>query len=302
MKWEKLGLVFEPGGTAWMRSHAAAPTPLKLSGDLCRVFFASRDANNRSHVGYFDIDFKNPTAVIGASKEPVLAPGPLGHFDDHGVYASSAVSHEGRIHLYTIGWNPGATQPLFYSSIGLAISEDGGRTFEKYGRAPVMARSDHDPCLVTAPVVVKDGNRWRMWYVSATGWSVDNDVLHSRYHVKYAESGDGIAWRRDGTICLDNLDAAERNIGRTCVLRLNDGWHAWYCSDRGAGYRIGHARSEDGLIWERTSAPSGLDPSPAGWDSEAMAYPYVIAHKEKLFMFYNGNRFGKDGVGIAVCS
>jgi hypothetical protein len=140
-----------------------------------------------------------------------------------------------------------------------------------------------------------------MWYVSGTGWSNEDGSLHSRYHIKYAESVDGIAWKRDGIVCLDNSDRLERNIGRTCVVALEDGYHAWYCADRGSGYRIGHARSTDGQTWERGPAPIGLEPSRAGWDSEAMAYPYVIAHKAKLFMFYNGNGFGRDGVGIAVC-
>lgn len=301
MKWEKLGLVFTPlHGCEWMHSHAAAPAPLKLSEDVCRVFFASRDAKNSSRVGYFDVNLNRPTKILAVSEKPVIAPGPLGYFDDHGVYASSAVMSGDKIFLYTIGWNPGNRQPLFYSSIGLAISENGGRTFEKFGHSPIMARSDYDPCLVTAPVVIKECNKWRMWYVSGIGWSDENSTLHSTYHVKYAESFDGISWRREGVVCLDNSDPLERNIGRTCVLKLNDGYHAWYCSDRGAGYRIGYARSDDGLLWERSPTPLGLEPSLTGWDSEAMAYPYVVVHRAKLFMFYNGNGFGRDGVGIAV--
>jgi predicted GH43/DUF377 family glycosyl hydrolase len=284
-----------------MRSHASLPVPLQLNGTLYRVYCASRDANNRSHVGYFDVDLEQPTQVRDVAASPVLAPGPLGYFDDHGVYAASVVKHEGKVYLYTIGWNPGACAPLFYSSIGLAISEDGGMTFEKYGRAPIMARSEHDPCLVTAPMVLKEDNRWRMWYVSGTGWTQEGGVAHSTYHIKYAESSDGINWRRDGRICIDNADAQERNIGRTCILRMNEDYHAWFCSDRGNGYRIGHARSGDGLVWRREQTPPGLEPSPTGWDSEAMAYPFLICHKGRLFMFYNGNRFGRDGIGVAVC-
>jgi predicted GH43/DUF377 family glycosyl hydrolase len=299
--WKKLGLIFQPDGNKWwQRSHAALPVPLQLEASLYRVYFASRDDSNRSHVGYFDIDLEEPTRIRDVAASPVLAPGPLGYFDDHGVYAASAVKHEGKIYLYTIGWNPGVRAPLFYSSIGLAISEDGGQTFEKYGRAPIMARSEHDPCLVTSPMVLNEDNRWRMWYVSGTGWTQRGGVAHSTYHIKYAESSDGVNWRRDGRICIDNADARERNIGRTCVLRVNDGYHAWFCYDRGAGYRIGHARSGDGLVWRRQQTQPGLELSQTGWDSEAMAYPYVIPYEGKLFLFYNGNGFGKDGIGVAV--
>jgi hypothetical protein len=302
LEWVKLGLVFSPNaGVSWMRSHASAPTALHLSGDVYRVFFASRDADNRSHVGYFDIDLADPIRVLKVSDHPVLVPGPLGWFDDHGVYATSAVKAEKRVFLFTIGWNPGPISPLFYSSIGLAISTDGGSSFEKFGRSPILARSDHDPCLVTAPMVLKEGERWRMWYVSGIAWERTNEVLHSRYHVKYAESGDGIHWRREGVVCIDFADSGEFNIGRTCVLRSGGGYHAWFSHDRGEGYRIGYATSRDGIDWMRQPGLLGLGTSVSGWDSEAVAYPSVVRHRDKLFMFYNGNHFGRDGVGLAVC-
>jgi hypothetical protein len=40
--------------------------------------------------------------------------------------------------------------------------------------------------------------------------------------------------------------------------------------------------------------------SDSGWDSEAIAYPYVIRIKNKYIMFYNGNGFGKTGFGYAI--
>jgi hypothetical protein len=46
-------------------------------------------------------------------------------------------------------------------------------------------------------------------------------------------------------------------------------------------------------------AKVGIDISEKGWDSEAIAYPYVIKVREKWYMFYNGNGFGKTGFGYA---
>ncbi len=283
-----------------MRSHAAAPTPIQLQGSIYRVYFASRDSENRSHVGYFDIDLEQPDKVLTVARDPVLVPGPLGYFDDYGVYASCAVWHEGRLYLYTIGWNPGIKAPLFYSSIGLAISYDGGTTFEKLGRSPIMGRSDHDPCLVTGPCVLREKDRWRMWYVSGISWEWINGVPHSTYHIKYAESNDGISWKRDGTVCIDTTDPTEANISRTWVIRDGDCYHAWFSSNKGGGYRIGYATSRDGISWTRYPTPGGLELSPSGWDSEAMAYPSVVKHRGRWFMFYNGNEYGKDGIGLAI--
>ena len=54
--------------------------------------------------------------------------------------------------------------------IGCAISDDGGETFRKVSPAPVLGRSAVDPFLTASPSVLYDEGRWRMWYVSTTGW------------------------------------------------------------------------------------------------------------------------------------
>jgi hypothetical protein len=298
--WRKLGLVFRPDPARWwQRSHAALPTVLELPRGLHRVYFASRDGEQRSHVGWFDVDLTR-AEIRDASPEPVLAPGPLGAFDDRGVYAASAVRDDGRVLLYTIGWNRGSPSPLFYATIGLAVSTDGGRTFAKHGRAPIMARSDHDPCLVSAPFVLREGARWRMWYVSGVAWEEVEGSLRSVYHVKYAESADGVRWRREGRECFGNRDADERNVSRACVLATEDGYRAWYGFDRGTGYRIGYGESPDGLVWDRRDEAAGILPSGTGWDGGAVTYPCVVRAGDRLFMLYNGDDFGREGIGLAT--
>ncbi len=301
MNWKKLGLIFKPDNKIWwMQSHAALPTPLQLEDSLYRIYFASRDKNNRSHIGYFDIDINTPETILRVSEEPILAPGSLGFFDDHGVYAASAVKHEEKVYLYTIGWNPGSKPPLFYASIGLAISDDGGESFTKFGLAPILARSDHDPCLVTSPVVLKENKQWRMWYVSGYHWDESGSAPQSHYHIKYAQSEDGLYWKREGIICLDHQYPGEKNIARACVYQDKEIYHAWYSYDCGSGYLIGYAESTDGIQWIRKDSEAGINISNEGWDSKALAYPFVIKYKDQLFMFYNGNQFGHDGIGLAV--
>jgi predicted GH43/DUF377 family glycosyl hydrolase len=302
-RWRKLGLIFRPDTSRpWMQSHASAPVPVLLRSGLWRVYFASRDSRNLSHVGYFDIDLAKPEQVVAVAQNPVLAPGPLGHFDDHGIYASSAVRSDDRIYLYTAGWNPGSRTPLFYSSIGLAVSDDDGKTFVKHGSAPLLARSEYDPCLVTSPFVLREHDRWRMWYVSGVKWEDSSDRLKSYYHVKYAESQNGIEWDRRGKVAIDFASPEETNISRAWLVREQTGYQAWFASTRGAGYRIGVAVSPDGLAFERRDAEAGIDISDAGWENESIAYPAVIRHGDSWFMFYNGNGFGRDGIALATAS
>ena len=66
------------------------------------------------------------------------------------------------------------------------------------------------------------------------------------------------------------------------------------------GYRMGYAESQNGLNWERMDEKVGIDVSATGWDSEMIQYPYVFNHKNKKYMLYNGNDYGKEGAGLAV--
>lgn len=301
--WKKNGLVYEPKDLEWAISHCQLPVADHIGGDIFRVYFAARDERQYSHIGFVEIDIKDPTRSIRVSQKPVLSPGPLGFFDEHGVYPSSIVTVGKRKYLYYIGWCQGNRQPMFYASIGLAISEDGGETFTRYSPAPIMARSQFDPCLVTSPNVFKDDEIWRMTYVSGIRWEEMPDGRpQSFYHIKYAESSDGINWRREGKIAIGFSSPEESNIARSAVIQEAGVYKMWYSYIKAPyfKYRIGYAESIDCINWIRMDQFSGMDVTPHGFDSEMQAYPCVVRHEGKKYMFYNGNSFGKFGFGLAV--
>jgi hypothetical protein len=282
-----------------MHTHAAAPLIHPLETGAQRIYYASRDAANRSHIGWVEMDLRDHQTRVAVAGTPALAPGALGCFDDHGVYPGSIVEHDGQLYLYYAGWNPGPRKPLFTASIGLAISDDGGLTFERWSPAPILSRGRHDPCLLTSPCVLREGDEWRMWYVGGFRWEQEGDALHSYYDVKYARSDDGVSWERDGRVAIA-LKPGERNIGRPCVVPLAESYEMWYSVSGSAGYRAGYARSRDGLEWTRHDNEAGLEPSPEGWDSGAIAYPWVALLDGRRYAVYNGNDYGRDGFGLAV--
>jgi hypothetical protein len=162
-----------------------------------------------------------------------------------------------------------------------------------------MGRGRYDPCLTGTPAVLVDGGRWMMWYYSGVRWVLDESGNPKHfYHIKFAESSDGVEWRRDGTVCID-FGPGEYAIARPSVLAGSGGYRMWYCY-RGPTYRIGYAESPDGRQWQRRDADAGIDVAPDGWDSEMIEYPHVFEHDGQLFMLYNGNGYGKTGVGLAI--
>ena len=299
MKWIKKGLIFEPKGNFdWMLTHAAVPIADKIEGDLYRIYFATRDKDNKSHTAYIEMDIKNPKKILYISENPVLKPGVLGTFDDSGAMPSWIISYEGKKYMYYIGWNLGVTVP-FRNSIGLAISQDGGSTFNKYSEGPILDRNFSEPHFVASSCVIIENGIWKMWYLSCVKWELENDKPKHYYHIKYAESKDGINWVRNGIVCIDFKSKDEYAISRPCVIKEDGIYKMWY-SYRGESYRIGYAESTDGIKWERKDEEAGIDVSESGWDSEMIEYPFVFEHKGKKYMLYNGNGYGKTGFGYAI--
>jgi hypothetical protein len=298
MKWRKLGRIFEPRRLGDLTaSHAAVPIAQRQGEHRWRVFYTTRDHANRSHTAFFDLDPRRPGQLLGAAAQPVLSPGALGTFDEDGVMGSWVVGGGDHLLLFYTGWNRGVSVP-FRNAIGLAESRDGGHTFVRVSSGPLLDRGVHDPVFAANPCVLVDGGLWRMWYLSGLSWEAVGGAAVHRYHVKYADSGDGREWRRQGRVCID-LRGAEIALSRPCVLRDGDRYRMWY-SRRGESYRIGYAESSDGVAWTRLDERAGIDVSPDGWDAEMVAYAHVFDADGERYMLYNGNGYGATGIGMAV--
>lgn len=316
MKWNKLGKIFDPRDFRLpndCREFAQSPQALVFD-DFVRVYFSTRtiDAANGmylSHVAFVDFstDFSR---IIGVADHPVIALGQRGCFDEHGIFPMNVVRARNEILAYTCGWSRRVSVPID-TAIGLAISSDGGRSFQKPGAGPILAATLHEPFLVADPFVQIHGGVFHMWYIFGTAWtSGSGDAPPERtYKIGHARSIDGIRWERDDgrRIIADRLGDDECQALPT-VIALADGYHMLFCyrettdfrTNRERAYRIGHAVSRDLTSWQRDDAGAGIDVSASGWDADMLCYPHVFECAGKVYLLYNGNEFGRHGFGLAV--
>jgi hypothetical protein len=297
MIWRKLGRIFaEPSGVEWAVSHAAVPV-VRNNGE--RVYCTTRDARGRGHVGFFDLRWEGGQPRASAlARCPALSPGALGTFDDSGVTTSCMIEQDGLLYLYYTGWSLGVTVP-FYLATGLAVSEDGGETFIRVSDAPLLPNVSGEAYLNASPWVLRDGGMYRMWYTAGTRWETIGTVLRHWYHIRYAESDDGLSWRRQGVVAVDYASNEEFALSRPCVVKDGDLYRMWFAA-RGDAYRLAYAESRDGIAWTRNDAAVGMNVSPSGWDAEMLAYPLVFDRGGQRYMLYNGNDFGRTGIGAAL--
>ena len=271
------------------------PTPYYLGNGLVKLFYSGRDDKNRSHIGYSVLDMNKNFKIIESSSEPILSPGELGCFDDNGVTPSCIIKlNDQELGLYYIGWNPGSTVRMHIYG-GLAISKNNGKTFKRWSKAPILERNRFDPYINTAPWVIREKDYFRIYYVSGKEW-ISKD--QPRYNIKTATSLDGKSWDRKGQVALDFKDLNENALARPFVIKEEGLWKMWF-SHKGKNYRIGYAESLDGTNWTRFDEYSGIEKSTFGFDSEMIEYAALIKNGTKLYMFYNGNNYGFDGIGLA---
>lgn len=297
MKWEKLGRIYDPqryfsnGYT-----HGTNPFPVPLSKDLVRIFFNRRDCENRSHITFLDFDMTR-AQIAYVHDGSLVGPGEPGLFDDSGCSLGSIVDMpSGEKYIYYMGWNLCVTVP-WRNYIGLAVLGTDGNC-RKFTNVPILERNVIDPLSLSYPYVMHDEGRYKMWYGSHLKWGPQQkDMVHV---IKYAESGDGIHWDRNGVICIQGKDDREHAFSKASVWKNKGIYKMCYCY-RGTAYRIGYAESPDGITWTRTDDQAGIDISPTGWDSEMVAYPAVFTFRGERYMLYCGNAYGLTGFGLARC-
>ena len=302
MKWRKLGLVWKPDGSmSWARTHATCPTPVWLADGTLRVYIQCRDEDNVGRIGFVDLDPVAPRRVLRISETPVLDIGAPGAFDDNGVFQCSVTKvDDGRLFMYYVGFE--LCHHVRYRLLsGLAVSVDGGWSFERVKSTPILERSDAELLFRCGPFVLSDHDRFRMWYVGGSRWVEIGSTPMPIYDLRYLESEDGIHWPDQGRVILSITEQDEHGFGRPYVIRDGDLYRMFYSIRKRSlrQYCMGYAESKDGFHWIRHDDLVGLTVSPEGWDSKAVEYAAVLKIGERILMFYNGNDFGATGFGMA---
>lgn len=300
-QWKKLGLLYAPGVAdrhPKLLTHAANPLPIHLEGDVYRIFYSGRDETNRSSVGAVDIDIVQ-RKVITDHFDPFFEHGAEGSYYSDGVSIGNCYICDGVRYMLFMGWqNPSGGH--WRGDIGrLVVTPDLNLKLDT--EKPFLSSDTLDPVSLSYPwVEAKPNGGFDMWYGSTRMWDAGNgEMIHV---IQHATSINGNTWNRKGLAVPYEIGIAQA-FSRPSVI-ANDGgdFGMWFSYRSGAGekYRIGYARSCDGVNWILELNQSGIDVSTRGWDSEMIEYPFVFKHNEVLYMLYNGNKYGKTGFGLAI--
>lgn len=314
--WKKKGVVYDPqknpNRSEWNWNYAQGINTITFD-DYIRIYFCTRekpdsDGRTVSRISFVDVSKNNPCEIIYIHDKPVLPLGGLGEFDEFGTYPFSVIQHNDKIYGYYGGVTRCESVP-FNVAIGCCVSEDGGQSFAKLGKGPILSYSYDEPFVVCSPKVRKYNNKWYMFYSAGKHWTPGKTRPEICYKLRMATSNDGITWEK----C--HVDIMPSKLGeyesQACgdVMYKNGKYHMFFCyrghedfrDNPENSYRIGYAWSNDLYNWKREDYKVGIDvaENKESWDSEMVAYPHLFEVNNKIYMLYLGNGVGRDGFGIA---
>ncbi|TNV22987.1 hypothetical protein FH968_02790 [Buttiauxella sp. B2] len=315
LQWQHHGKIFDPTEHKFDgRPGLFAQSPQTLVfDDFIRIYFSTRSVDPKngkylSHVSYVDMD-RSLREVVVTNQQAVISQAELGCFDEHGIFPFNVVRHKDKVLAFTTGWNRRVSVSVD-TAIGLALSDDGGKTFRRHGMGPVMAASLHEPCLVADAFVKVIGDTFHMWYIFGTGWKqYESGTAPDRtYKIGYAQSNDGINWQReDARQIIPDVLGVDESQALPSVIHAHGRYHMFFCyreswnfrQAAGRGYRLGYAWSVDGTIWTRDDSQVPAVGKAGEWNCDMQCYPHVFECDGRIYLLYNGNEFGRTGFGLA---
>ena len=286
--WHKHGLIYNSG-------KAQCPVVSK-NEDYWRIYFTSRDNDNRNIANFIDVEAGSPSK-IKHKKEWFMQPGKTGDCDVAGVMPTAFHNNK----LYYIGWTLRQDVPYFNYT---CVAQKYGESYNKLG--PVLSPTIKDSGY-SGTLGIYDAEHILLgYYLSCMDWLPDeNNKVQPSYNIKIATSIDGLHWNKLGKTAI-NLEKDEAGISSATVIRHNHLFHMWFSvrkaknfrNKKENAYKIKHATSKDGYTWTRDENYAILPE--LEFEKVMCAYPSIIKHDDKIHMFYNGDGFGQTGIAHAT--
>jgi hypothetical protein len=264
---------------------------------LLELLVSGRDAAGESRIGSMTFEWGDPPRLVHVS-DPLLDTGELGAFDMNGAGYPWLVEHDAVQRIFYVGWTRMGGDIPFRNQMGLAQRTREGVPFKRVSRASWFPATDREPIGTGSCSVDRLPNGlWRMLYVNFVAWDRDRDGVSHRYNVRQAFSSDGVTFDRDASDVAIELEGEEVAIGTPAPRLVGDAQEILFTA-RVDFYRLySVAVTADGRIQRQRTR---LNIEAGSWDQSMQAYPKLLRHDGRDWLFYCGDGYGRAGVGMVA--
>jgi hypothetical protein len=139
-----------------------------------------------------------------------------------------------------------------------------------------------------------------MYYTSNLRWKKKKKNAHPLYLIKKCVSNDGINWCLNRSKIINFKNKNEIAITRPWITEYKKE-KIMFFSCKKKQYKICTAvKDKKNNNWVRKLKMLFSENSNHNFDNKSQEYCSIIRIKQKYYMFYNGNNYGKDGIGLAI--
>lgn len=285
---------------SWV-SHMMAPAPrIMPNGKVAELFVGGWNREGISSIYSVEIDLKD-NCYLDESLKLRLSPGKPGTFDENGVFPASVIENESKWMLSYTGFQLGMQIP-HYNFGGLAKCKNEFGTLQRISEAPIIDRADEGLTVRAGLTAIKRKNKSNQWisaYAAGSTFELINGKLRPNYSV-YIQHTNPEALHKSGELAIPYLEN-EHGVGRPYLIEYKGKILLFYTRRmRDFSYLPGLAVSkDDGFTFERMDyLLEDVSERLLGVDDEMQYFPAPAIHDDHLYVFYNGNNFGKYGIGI----
>lgn len=276
-------------------SHLANPTPFYLGGNIVRIFFSSRNLKNKAGITFIDLDIDRFELLNNKLNILFKAEGYTNTYFRDGISLGNIFSHKMRYFLSFMGWDISSKSP-WEGRVGIAEIDPFSPSLLYISDTPIIETFEHVDSSLSYPMVRAINDELHIWYGNTLKKDAGNgDMLHT-IHLSILKSDNSLEHK--GQV-IDYEIGKSQAFSRPTILEHNGTLNMLY-SVRGisTNYRIKRVVSNDGFTWEK--ADFQLIGTNHLGEQEMQCYPYLITIADKVFLFYNGNEYGRSGMGIAI--
>ena len=275
--------------------YFANPLIVTMENNKARIFFNSRINNNISIINSIDIELRDFSPVLDSIRVQVAAK-ELSGFCSNGLSLGSIYMGKEQYSVTTMGWID-IPPEHWYGTIG-KIEMDTEFNLIPKSLTEWFPLDSEDVISLSYPAVYNCEGVLKMWYGSTLTWDAGNgEMIHI---LKEKISTDAINFQQTGRILDFNLNEAQA-FSRPSILEIS-GRALMAYSYRGASssYRIGFVWLDDLSTASHLGGLPSFLPSKNSWEAKMVEYPFLFTFNSVIYMLYNGNDFGKTGIGIVT--
>lgn len=293
-KWKKIGRIFAPiqNKNSLSSSHASNPTALKISRNIYRIFYASRNKKKESSIFFFDFDLKN-FKIEKLYNEPLITNTNKKVFSN-GIIPGNIFKFKKSVYLSAMIWRNTKKKKWKGSTAILKLNKNKNKVV--YVKT-IFLPNPFGPESASYPFILSSKTNFKIFTgITTVEKSKKKDMTHILKSCVLNGFKNKIKnWKSEIS------ENEKKIITSPSIIVLNKKKHMWF-SYRNGGlsdkYRIGYANFFKNR-WNVKLKTNCISKSKKGWDSDMIEYPNVFRHKDYLYLLYNGNKFGKTGIGLA---